>query len=375
MENYILPKICDHGGELSARWFVEYKFKHPETNKFVKFREWISTKLLTRSARYIRANEIKNKLSLKLKSGFNPFEQSTLNKNLIVAINEVLEIKKHTTTNRTYKTYLSTSGIFITWLNKNALNTLFANEWNKQKTQLFLDYLITQKKYSNRTHNNILIAMRTIFNTMYERELVQINPFKMCKKLPIKQTALSFFNSNERQLIKQNLPHDHYELFCISQLIYYCFLRPAEIVRLQIKEIDFINMQIIIPGNKSKNGKTQIVVLPNDLMETLQKLNLSNYPNDYYVFATTKKLKPNIKPMAPTRIADAWRWFVKEKYNISTNIYDFKPTGVAAALKSGINARDIQLQIRHSSLDQTQIYLDKISNHAGQVFRDKMQAF
>ena len=375
MENYILPKICDHGGELSARWFVEYKYKHPETNKFVKFREWISAKLLTRNARYTKANEIKNKLSLKLKSGFNPFEQSTLNKNLIVAINEVLEIKKHTTSNRTYKTYVSTSGIFIAWLKTNGLNTLFATDWNKQKTHLFLDYLITQKKYSNRSHNNILIAMRTIFNNMYERELVQINPFKMCKKLPVKQSEISFFNANDRQVIKENLPHDHYELFCISQLIYYCFLRPAEIVRLQIKDIDFEQKQITITGTKSKNGKTQIVVMPNDLIETLQKLQLNSYPNNYFVFGTTKKLKPNATKMAPTRIADAWRWFVKEKYNITTNIYDFKPTGVSAALKSGINARDIQLQIRHSSLDQTQIYLDKISNNAGQAFREKMQAF
>ena len=100
MELYLLPKINDEGGNLSARWYVEYKFKHPETNKYVKFRTWISNKLNTRTARYAKATEIKNSLSVKLKTGFNPFENTQRNFLLKEAFAEILRIKDATLTAR-----------------------------------------------------------------------------------------------------------------------------------------------------------------------------------------------------------------------------------------------------------------------------------
>lgn len=375
MENYILPKICDQGGNLTARWYVEYKYRHPETNKLVKFREWVSSKLLTRSGRYNKATELKNIISIKLKSGFNPFESSARNLTIKAAFNEVLTIKAATSGTRTKSTYKSIAGIFDAWLTLNNYQNLKPSDINKYKAIAFLDYALTVKKVSNRTYNNYLVAMRTLFECFFTRDYIEVNVWKKIPKLKVKQSSLSFFTAAERGKIKTNLPADHYPLYCISLLIYYCFLRPAEIVRLKVCDFDFDKNQIIIKGSQSKNGKTQIVIMHSDLCEALQKLNLNQVQNDWFVFGTTKLLLPSPTQIAPTRIADAWRWTVKEKYNISKNIYDFKPSGAAAAFDSGIDARQIQLQIRHASLDQTQIYLDKISNKPGQIFREKMPSF
>lgn len=375
MEQYLLPKIVDHGGNLTARWYVEYKYKHPETNKYVKFREWISTKLNTRQARYHKGTELKRELTIKLKSGFNPFETESFNKNIVHAFNEVLQLKATINGSRSKTDYKSISNTFLNWLQKNNYNNLRANDINKIKAQSFCDYLLVTKKLSARTFNNYLACMRTVFACFMEREIVNFNVWQSIKKLKVKQTNLNFYTDQERETIKQNLPNDNYPLYCVMLLIYYCFLRPAEIVRLQISDIDFNKNQIIIKGTASKNGKTQIVVMHPFLVNALQQLELNKYPSNYFVFATTKQLLPSSKQIAPTRISDAWRWIVKEKYSIKKNIYDFKPTGVNSALESGIHAREIQLQIRHHSLEQTQIYLDKISNEPGQVFREKMQAF
>lgn len=375
MENYILPKIVDQGGNLSARWYVEYKYRHPETNKLIKFREWISSKLLTRSARYNKATELKNIFTIKLKSGFNPFENASRNLTITEAFNEVLSIKEATAGTRTKSTYKSISGIFITWLNKNNYQNLKPADINKYKAVAFLDYTLTVKKVSNRTYNNYLVAMRTLFECFFTRDYIEVNVWKKIPKLKVKQSSLSFFTNAERDIIKNNLPQEHYPLYCISLLIYYCFLRPAEIVRLRICDFDFEKNQIIVKGSQSKNGKTQIVIMHADLCRALQKLNINRVPKDWFVFGTTKSLLPSTTQIAPTRIADAWRWHVKQKYNITKNIYDFKPSGAAAAFDCGIDARQIQLQIRHASLEQTQIYLDKISNKPGQIFREKMPMF
>lgn len=375
MEKYLLPKIVDKEGDLAQRWYVEYKFKHPETNKFVKYREWISSKLSTRTARYAKATEIKNTISVKLKSGYNPFESKQQSYTIGEAFTEALTIKNATTGKRTNSTYKSLSGIFLKWLLLKKYNTLRPRELNKYHAQEFLDYLLTVKKLSARTHNNYLVAMRTLFECFFTRDYVDVNVWKKMPKLRTKESSFSFFNANDRKEIAEHLIKEHYPLYCVSLLIYYCFLRPAEIVRLRISDIDFEKNQIIVKGSQSKNGKTQIVVMHQNLVDSLRKLELDKYPGDYFIFATTKRLLPSPKEIAPTRIADAWRWHVKEKHNVTQNIYDFKHTGVGEALESGIHTRDIQLQIRHASLDETQNYLNKISNKAGQVFRDKMPSF
>lgn len=375
MEKYLLPKIVDQGGDISQRWYVEYKFMHPETNKFVKFREWISSKLTTRTARYAKATEIKNTISIKLKSGYNPFESKQQSYTISEAFQEALIIKKATTGKRSVGTYTSLSNSFLKWLALKKYDKLRPRELNKYHAQEFLDYILTVKKLSARTHNNYLVCMRTLFECFFTRDYIDLNVWKKIPKLRTKESSFSFFNTNDRKEITEYLIEDHYPLYCCSLLIFYCFLRPAEIVRLRISDIDFTKNQIIVKGSQSKNGKTQIVVMHPNLVDSLKKLGLENYPGDYFIFATTKRLLPSPKEIAPTRIADAWRWNVKDKYGVTQNIYDFKHTGVGEALESGIHTRDIQLQIRHASLDETQNYLNKISNKAGQVFRDKMPSF
>jgi integrase len=78
-------------------------------------------------------------------------------------------------------------------------------------------------------------------------------------------------------------------------------------------------------------------------------------------------MKRNEKMVAPTRIAECWRKFAKE-FGIKKNIYALKHTGNGMALENGANIRDLQLQNRHSSLDQTQRYLDRFSRNVSEKF-------
>lgn len=375
MEKYLLPKIIDRNGELSQRWYIEYKFKHPETNKFVIFREWISAKLNTRQARYKKAVEIKTKLSLKLKSGFTPFEAIERQQTLKQNITTVLDLKAATCGKRAKITYNSICGLFLTWIDKNKLGTVKPEEINRALAQRFLDYLLIEKKLSNRTYNNYLVALRTVFEVLLEREIIDFNVWKKLKKLKVKEADITAFTLAERKLITEVLPGINYQLYGVAMLIYYCYLRPAEIVRLKIADLDLINGQILVKASQSKNGCNQMVIMHPELIKVLQKMNLTRFPNDFYIFGTCKKLLPSPNEIAPTRIADAWREQIKKPYNFTKNIYDLKPTGNGAALDSGIDVRDIQLQNRHHSLEQTQRYLNKFRNKPGNVFREKMPAF
>lgn len=373
--NYILPKICDANGNLEARWYVEYKYRNPDTLKFVKFREWISSKILTRTARSVKALEIKQKITLQLKSGYSPFEIKERSLNIEASINEVLKIKYATCGTRAKSTYTSIANKFINWLKANNYTTLKPTELNKAICQKYLDYLLIKKHCSNRTYNNNLSSLRTIFECMLERDYVDFNVWKKIKKLPTKEADISSFSREEREFLTDYLKAVNPRLYCIALLIYYCYLRPAEIVRLKISDFDFAKGQILVKGSNSKNGKNQIVIMHQHLINELLSIGLDKYNSDLYAFANHIEFTPSYIKIAPTRIADAWRLLVKHKTHIKKNIYDLKPTGAGEAFESGIDARQIQLQIRHHSLEQTQIYLDKYVNKAGLVFRDKMPKF
>ncbi|MDF2449393.1 MAG: hypothetical protein K0R26_1897 [Bacteroidota bacterium] len=375
MENYQLAKIVDRGGDLTARWFVEYKYKHPETGKFVKFREWISAKITTRSGRYQKATALKASINLKLKSGFSPFEAVERQRTLKDCITSVLELKAVTCGKRAKITYKSIGGLFLNWIEKNNLSTVKPEEINKALAQRFLDYLLIDKKVSNRTYNNYLVCLRTIFEVLLEREAIDFNVWKKLKKLKVKEADITAFTAAECKRVAEIVPVVNYQLYAAAMLIYYCYLRPAEIVRLKIQDLDLVKGQILVKASQSKNGCNQVVIMHQELIKIIEKMNLNAFPSDYYVFGTSKLLKPGPREIAPTRIADAWREQFKKPYGFTKNIYDLKPTGNGAALDSGIDTRDIQLQNRHHSLDQTQRYLNKFRNKPGNVFREKMPVF
>ena len=83
---------------------------------------------------------------------------------------------------------------------------------------------------------------------------------------------------------------------------------------------------------------------------------------------------PGMKEIAPTRIAEAWRAYAN-RHGITKNIYDFKHTGNGFAFDQGMNARDIQLQNRHSSLNETQKYLNKFRRIASDKFKEDFKGY
>lgn len=364
MNDFKLPKIYDADGCIDQQWFVFYYYLHPETRKWVRFRIFISKKLKTKSERYDRANEIKNEIKKKLLSGHDPFANSQSKSSLKAALNLAVALKLKTTAIRTAFTYRSVVNLFLSWAEKNNLSGQPVDCVTKKVIQRYLDHSISVEKISNRTYNNRIRSLKTIFNELLFRDYIVINPVIGIKQLKTCEPAITAYNDDELQRISEILPTYNYQLYVISQLIFYCFLRPAEIVRLQFRDVNWDQQMINIPGKKSKNGETETVVVPDKLRENLKDWIL-DYPGEWYLFG--RMLNPGPFKISPNRIGDWWRTF-KKKYNLTKNIYDMKHTGNGMAFDLDINPRDIQLQNRHYSLDQTQQYLNKFRRKASEKF-------
>ncbi len=236
--------------------------------------------------------------------------------------------------------------------------SMAVDDFNYYHAQEFMDYTKSKLKNGNRTYNHRVTGMKSIFKMLLKREWILVNPFENIERLPEEDSDIEAFTVDELMLMQQNLPDYNFDLYVCACLIFYCFIRPAELVRLKVSNFHLVNRAIVIPGKASKNKKQEVVQIPDALLPVLIKLDL-NFPGDFFVFA--RHQNRGTAEIAPTRIAEAWRKFAEE-HGIKKNIYSLKHTGVGMAIENGINVRDLQLQLRHSNLEMTQIYLDKF-NH------------
>jgi integrase len=261
---------------------------------------------------------------------------------------------------------------FTEFLEERKLDKAAIHEMNYHVARDYVDSMMLDEILSARTINNRITQTKAIFTELRKREYIIFNPFDRIEKMRVKEAEITAFTPKELEKIGELLPEWDYNLYVISQLIFYCFIRPAEIVRLQFKDVLWDHELIILSGQITKNKKSQVISMPDQLIKNIKDWDLS-YPSEYYLFST--KLKPGTQEVAPTRIAGAWREFTTEKKLPAKNIYDLKHTGNGMAFDQGMNSRDIQLQNRHSSLEQTQQYLNKFRQVTSDKFKKEFKGY
>lgn len=366
-----LAKFHEKNGDLNTRWCVEYYFEHPETYEMTRFIIWISSRLKTRAERRRKGDMLVAEINKKLKQGWNPFENNLLLvKSLREAFDHVLLIKKSICRKRTYRDYKSVLNFFADYT-ESIGRIITPSDVSFTIALNYLEWIRKQNKLTNRSINNHLIYLKSAFNILVEREYTTFNPFLKIKKFEIEQPGILAFNENETKLISETLPGYNRRLYIISLMIYYCFLRPQEICRLRLYNIDLKHKEIMVFAHMSKNKKQESVGIPEILYEELMACELHKYPSDNYF--CSKEFYPGEIEIAPTRIAEAWRVYANSVgLPVSKKIYHLKHTGVGRAVDKGINLRDIQLQIRHSSLDITEKYLRQFRTKVSSDFMNKM---
>ncbi len=366
MNRYKFARLYDKKGDLSKRWFVGYYHIHPETNKYSLFKIWISTTLRTRTARLKKARELINNIDNRLINGFNPFEQENLGfTKLTDALYNTLQFKATYTKPRTVQTYRSYINSFIIWLKLTNLENISIESFNYQLAQKFVDYLKIEKKVRNRTFNNYVEHCRAIFNDLVNREYILRNPFNKIKLLPEDERSVFAYTKTELDLLRYHFPKDAPKLWLVCQFVFYCAIRPAELVRLKIKYIDLDHGKIFIPAEISKTRRQAVINIPVPFSQDLEQLKLHKLDQEYFLFS--KNLDPGIIPIAPTRIAEKFRKEA-EKIGLKRKLYELKHTGAGMALEAGSDIRDIQLHLRHSDLNTTENYLKAFKSSTSEAF-------
>lgn len=363
---------------IGKEWVIVYHVFNPYTNEMQRYRMRLNhIKSVTERRKIARTliTEINNKLF----NGWNPCIKEE-NKVMFITMFDLIALYKKSkfaeledNSKRSYESFLQKLSLYVEKINKE----MYAHNFSAIHASNIM--LSIKEKVSHRTYNNYLQFFKILFNWFVEHNYMQVNPFaklqpvskKLCKK-----KRISFTRKEIHDLVEfLNKKHPRFSVVC--QLIYYCLLRPDDIVELRKSSFDLERNLIYIRAEETKNQKDSYRVIPSVMDETLKSLGIEDMKDTDYLFGDTKNysLLPSSKQLCPRKLSRIWSDFVRPKMNwgMEYQLYGLKDTGITNMLADGISPAFVQGQADHYSLEVTNKYVHTRTPEGYEQIRNMMK--
>lgn len=368
---YRLCEIKDRGGDLSKRWYVEFWVWDIAQEKLVRKFDYLPAKLKTAPERYGEAHRIKKEIDRELingahidSSGKSKEKKSTAT---VWTIKKAVEWfrAEHSSEvgERANDGYRSFENIFCEFLEERKYDKLLLTRLDEEMIYTFLGYLMNDRKVSNRTRNNYLIWLNTMFNYLVSRKVLAENPAQKIKKLKTSSSTHIPYTEAQTKKIKEYLATKDPQLLLFCAFIYYTLARPKELQLLKIRDIKsnklLIRAKVTVNGKEkqlSKNHKSQYVVIPAGLRQMINESGILDHNPDWFIFGN--KGEPGPQPYS--------KHYSSKKYNPvltalkidgGQTLYSWKHTGAIRLYQATKDMKKVQRQCRHWSITETDNYL------------------
>ncbi|MBZ9628136.1 site-specific integrase [Psychroflexus sp. CAK1W] len=305
---------------LSKSWFVYYSFRHPETGKLKKqpFIKAGANNFKTKRERYAFLRTMREALSKLLEFGFNPYkDNSDLEAKLfsdkeeptetppkpepklrpasqpepspvpaepeedVMSIDEAfkfgLSMKEHMMNKNSYVQYKSRIGLFEKWLRNEKLFDKPITSITKKTVNEYLNSIV--QKTSARNRNNSRTDIASLFQLLEENEIVNSNFVQSIPKLKTVPKRNKTYTPDQEKKINTHLEKHDPTLHLFIKFISLNFLRPIEVCRLRIKDVDLKDKKLYV---KAKNQPVKIKIIPDILIQDIP--DLSKFPGDALLF-------------------------------------------------------------------------------------------
>ncbi|WP_338733474.1 tyrosine-type recombinase/integrase [Mangrovimonas cancribranchiae] len=408
------PKIYNAKGDLSKRWYVYFSFRNPKTGKLERMKNiyGIANTYKKKEERFEVLSIYRKRLLILLKKGYNPFEdnkhlinkesqpeavntqnetssipkpiqqpitpviqkqdniatsnteQETTGTSLEKAFGLSLHLKKNVVSERTLKDYRAHADKFISWLKDERPNITTIDMVDKAVIMTYLNEVLSRS--SARNCNNYRTNLSSLMQTMEDNDIIPANHVKKIKALKTKPERNKTYSHKTQQDIFDYLKTEDPILLLYIKFISYNFLRPIEVCRLKIKDI---NVKEGLLQFKSKNNPLEVKRIPNILLKDLPDLSLLD--GDMHLF-TPEKIggywdidETNKRNHFSAR----YRKVVKNHFKLGKNygLYSFRHTFITKLYQSLIKnstphevKSKIMLITGHSTMDALEKYLRSI---------------
>lgn len=320
---------------LNKSWCIVWYFRNPETNLLERQpnKKLGVNRFRTMSLRYDFLKTCKRALKEHISNGYSPYNKKDNKNNFelneskeIHSIKEALDLaynhSKLTVAKVTSSSYKTTKNQFIEFIgSENSIKDI--NELNKSAVLKFLNHKL--KETSARTRNNSKASLSALFSIM-ENQLGMIdrNFIKDISNEKTKtKTDRTFTKKELKEIVAWLRKNDPYLLTYI-RFIAYNFLRPVEVNRLKVKDI---NLEESLLYFQAKNKPLKIKRIPSIFIEDIKSLNLHLYNKEYFLFTPKNEPSEWVSDDNSKRDAFSKRFkTVKDKFNLGAKygLYSFR---------------------------------------------------
>lgn len=286
LKDYSEPNIYNAKGDLTKRWYVYYSFRNPITKKLERQTPIYAgiNNYKNIKERKEAAKNLKDAVTQILKNGFNPFSE-LLDNNKAYTIKEsfdlVLELKKSILAEKSYSDFQSRINRFKKWLFENTgLDQSNSIHFITKKIIIaYLNHVLSDSSARNR--NNTRICLSMLYTTLEDNEIVKTNLVSRISVLKSTPERNKTYSLQQEKAIFDKLDQDKI-LKLFVQFISYNFLRPIEVVRLKIKDINIEEKKLFV---RAKNKIDKIKIIPDILIKELPEL--KHLDQDFFLFTPT----------------------------------------------------------------------------------------
>lgn len=251
----------------------------------------------------------------------------------------------------------------------------------KENIEDYIKYL-KNKSYKTKTIKRKVASIKAFYNFLFFEEFIEINPFHkikirikdsflLPKIIPIQELNKLFRTIDDRINQVDKSKYVYKELVrdrVILELLLATGIRISELCSLKKTNIMFSNNLIKIFG---KGAKERVIPIYHskliDNLKSYEQLFYDDLRNFEYLFIN--KRKKNISSQSVAYMIKKYCRLADINLNITPHM--FRHTFATMLLDQGVDSRQIQIILGHSSIMTTQIYTNISSKKRNDIMRNK----
>lgn len=362
-----VPKVNGKPSVLpNKRWYVYFYFRNPKTNKMEKFKDYckINTYKTVEERKQVGKAWV-DSFTLMLNQGMNPFTKVPVKRKketktfeevtytVKTAMQYAYDNKLGSWKKSTADDYKTRLGVFTEWIEKNKLENKNINELKEIHIVAFINWLIKPlpkgRGVGGTSQDNYKRCLSGLFGKLVKDKIISKNivaEIDTKKDDPIKNTP---FTGYEVKAIRDYLLENDKQLYHYIQFVIYTFLRPREIIRLKVSDINLREKYLKV---ETKSERKKIKKLVGPVLDWLEEININNLPSDahlftnlgsYFVWTATEKSKVDHFGNRFAKVKE------KLKFNGDYGIYSFRHTAAMdlfhAFMKQGMTEHESILKL------------------------------
>lgn len=341
--------------------FIEYFVYNPATDKMDRRR----LRLLRSRKRFATQSQFKSHcntiiltINTKLAAGWTPFgerndvrEFTPLNE----AIEAFLNDKRRDLRAASMVSYTSICKILLEYMNERQIGNTHVSNFNHQSALRFMDYILQRPGVNNNTYNSHLKKYKAVWSWMVEHCYIKSNPFDGIHTRQRQEKIRELIPADARDKVLQYVRNSKEPSFeIVMHLVFSSLIRPSEIERLQVKDIDLEKACVHISGEKAKTHYERYAALTDTAIELLAN-HIEGIPGEWYLFGS--KMVPDSKQCYHGIFKKRWM-VIRDKCGLpkTMQLYSLKDSGITELLQSGLDPLTVMKAADHHDLTTTTKY-------------------